>query len=252
MQLIQFVSVFVESCPKSPHIYLGKSFFHLTRVRVRSIFSSNSRSQNSQTIPLRQTKVFFLSRHTLDSMVQYSGSVVPPGLFANTAWRFILLCEILSPPPPPRLPCLNPFHSPSIRSIQKGQCQSRISTHKRTSTHFCVAFAFFAAEELGRGKKIFYDRCQRQSFSRSTNNISAVTIPSHIKCIELPALSRFPPLATSQSGWGMGVEGVVADERWQESGHSGWLSEDVMRARIPRWRIARGEDGDRGKEAERN
>lgn len=142
-------------------------------------------------------------------MVQHSGSVVPLGLFANTAWRFILLCEILS-----RLPCLIPFHSPYIRSIQKGQRQSHIST-------------------------------QRQSFSRSANNISPVTIPSHIKCIELPALSRFPMLATSQSGWGMGVEGVVADERWQESGHSGWLSEDVMRARIPRWRIAAGGRGER-------
>lgn len=107
------------------------------------------------------------------------------------------------------------------------------------------AFAFFAAEELGGGGGALYDRCQRQSFSRSANNISPVTIPSHIKCIELPVLSRFPMLATSQSGWGMGVEGVVADERWQESGHSGWLSEDVMRARIPQWRIAAGGRGER-------
>lgn len=170
-------------------------------------------------------------------MVQHSGSVVPLGLFANTAWRFILLCEILS-----RLPCLIPFHSPYIRSIQKGQRQSHISTHKQTSTH---PHLHFLQQKSWGGGGALYDRCQRQSFSRSANNISPVTIPSHIKCIELPALSRFPMLATSQSGWGMGVEGVVADERWQESGHSGWLSEDVMRARIPRWRIAAGGRGER-------
>lgn len=174
-------------------------------------------------------------------MVQHSGSVVPLGLFANTAWRFILLCEILSrlPSPVSRVWFLfTPLISGLSRKVSVRVISQR--TNRPARTRICI----FCSRRAGGGGAL-YDRCQRQSFSRSANNISPVTIPSHIKCIELPALSRFPMLATSQSGWGMGVEGVVADERWQESGHSGWLSEDVMRARIPRWRIAAGGRGER-------
>ena len=65
-------------------------------------------------------------------------------------------------------------------------------------------------------------------------------ISSYMSCIELPT----PPLSLSvpQAGWGIEMEEVVADERWQESLHSGWLSEDVKWALVPQWRITAGRE----------
>lgn len=164
-----------------------------------------------------------MSHHTVANAVR-SSSVVPPGLFGNKACRFILLCEILSSP------LSESFHSPYIRPIQKGQgcgiskTLRSIQNAQRTSVShfFCVA-----------AEKTFYDRCHRPSFSHGPNNISPVTVRRHINCIELPALPQFPRPASSQNGWGIEMKEVVADERWQQSLRGGWLSEDVMWARVP-------------------
>lgn len=151
-------------------------------------------------------------------------------------------------PSSPQSPVSESFHLSYINSVQKGQSFSRISTSDTCTNdsprHICIFVSWL---------KTLYDCCQHQSFSSSPNKISAVSVPTHINCIELPVCVWIPLPATSRRGAEavMGAEGVVADERRQESGHSGWLSEDVMWAWILQWCIAaggrRGEDGQRRK-----
>lgn len=121
---------------------------YLTNIPVVLIFSSTvtlgkkankPKKKKSQSIPLRQTKVLFMSRHTPDNTV-HACSLVPPGLFGNTAWRFILLCEILSSPP------VWIFLLPLYQVYPERSTSQYIETLWHIQKHpalLCVAFAFF-------------------------------------------------------------------------------------------------------------
>lgn len=176
---------------------------------VVSIFSSKSceKSQNVKLIPLRQIKVLFLSCHTSwVANTAHSSSDVPPGLFGNTAWRFILLCEILSSPL--ASPCLNLF-TPLLSGLSR---KVNVSVISQPQTHVendqCPLLRRICI--LAWQPKTLYDGCQHQSFSSSSSNISAVTIPTHINRIELPALYQFPRQPVSRE------EGESERQKWRE------------------------------------